>query len=96
MQLKLKEVIELLDHQDDYHIEKAQDILKQLVEKMGNKIVFIVSVEMLSETGLQQLQAKKVFTDAIAAEKYQKSINDNPIYQNIKAFAFCEPAISAE
>lgn len=61
-----------------------------------NNIVWIVTVSILSPTGLQQLQAPKVFTDASMANQYQDNINQDPIYKNINAFCFVEPAILVE
>ncbi len=61
-----------------------------------NKIVWIIRVELLTETGLQQLQATKVFESQDAATKYQDQINQDPVYKNINAFAFCEPGIFIE
>ena len=60
------------------------------------KIVWIIRIELLTPTGTQPLQAIKVFESADDANRYQNSINNDPIYQNIKAFCFCEPAIWVE
>lgn len=60
------------------------------------KLLWIVRVELLTDKGLQPLQAAKVFESAESANKYQNDINQNPIYANIKAYAFCEPAIFVE
>lgn len=59
-------------------------------------LVWILKVEILTEKGLQPLQAPKVFTNADSANRLQDEINQNPIYTNIKAFAFVEPAIFVE
>ncbi len=61
-----------------------------------NNIVYIIRVEILTPTGTQQLQAIKVFQSSHAANMYQDSINNDPIYKNINAFAFSEPAIFIE
>lgn len=58
-----------------------------------NDIVWIVRVEILKDNGTQPLQAPNVFKSEFYAKKYQDRINQDPIYTNIKAFAFCEPAI---
>ncbi len=61
-----------------------------------NEIVWIVKVELLTANGLQPLQATKVFKKQDAANQYQDKINQDPVYKNINAFAFCEPAIFVE
>ncbi len=60
------------------------------------QLVWIVKVELLTPTGTQALKATKVFESADDANTYQNNINTDPVYQNIKAFAFCEPAIWIE
>ncbi len=56
-------------------------------------IVWVVTVSILTTNGLQQLQATKVFISSSDANQYQERINTDPIYKNINAFAFIEPAI---
>ena len=60
-----------------------------------NNIVYIVTVCLIKDSK-HQLEVPKVFTDKRMADRYQDNINTSPIYQNINAFAFCEPAIMIE
>jgi hypothetical protein len=61
-----------------------------------HKIVWIVRVDIVTDNGLKPLQAAKVFENSDSANRYQDNINNDPVYKNINAFAFVEPAIFVE